>query len=116
MTTIRDILSKNLKENRRKLGITQSELAERAGISTNFVAMIELKHKFPAPETLERLSAALNIKTYELFTTSISPESIIKKIHEDILVDMERFHQKLLNDLDWIIVKAVDKALEKGKK
>jgi transcriptional regulator with XRE-family HTH domain len=113
--TIREILSKNLKENRQKLGLTQAELAERAGISTNFVAMIELKHKFPTPETLDRLSTALDIKTHELFTTSVSPDSVIKKLHEDILVDMEKFHQKIINDLDRVINKAVDKALKKKK-
>ena len=116
MMTIREILSKNLKENRQKLGLTQSELAEKAGISTNFVAMIELKHKFPTPETLDRLSTALDINTYELFTTSVSPDSVLKKLHEDILVDMEKFHQKLLNDLDQIIVRAVDKVLEREKR
>jgi len=115
MMTIREILSKNLKENRQKLGLTQSELAERAGISTNFVAMIELKHKFPTPETLDCLSTALGINTYELFTTSVSPDSVLKKLHEDILVDMEKFHQELLNNLDRIIDRAVDKALKKKK-
>jgi len=113
MMTIREILSKNLKENRQRLGLTQSELAERAGISTNFVAMIELKHKFPTPETLDRLSTALDIKTYELFTTSVSPDSVLKKLHEDILINMEKFHQEILKDLDRIIDKAVDKALKK---
>jgi transcriptional regulator with XRE-family HTH domain len=114
MMTIREILSKNLKENRHKLGITQAELAERAGISTNFVAMIELKHKFPTPETLDRLSAALDINTYELFATSVSPDSVLKKLHEDILADMENFHQKILNDLDRTVDRAVAKALKKN--
>jgi len=113
--TIRDILSKNLKENRQKLGLTQSELAEKAGISTNFVAMIELKHKFPTPETLDRLAKALDIKTYELFTTSFSPESVLKKLHKDILVDMEKFHQEILNNLEHVVNKAVDKAMNKKK-
>jgi transcriptional regulator with XRE-family HTH domain len=116
MMTIREILSKNLKVNRQKLGITQSELAERAGISTNFVAMIELKHKFPTPETLERLSKALDINTYELFSTSVSPDGVLKNLHEDILANMEKFHQKLLDDLDRSIDKAVDKALKKKKR
>ena len=113
--TIREILSKNLKENRQKLGLTQSELAERAGISTNFVAMIELKRKFPTPETLDRLSTALDINTYELFTTSVSPDSVLKKLHEDILVDMKKFHQELLTNLERNIDRAVDKALKKNK-
>jgi len=105
-----------LKENRQKLGLTQSELAEKAGISTNFVAMIELKHKFPTPETLDRLSTALDIKTYELFSTSVSPDIVIKNLHKDILLDMDKFHQKILNDIDQIINRAVDKAFEKTVK
>jgi len=110
--TIREILSKNLKENRQKIGLTQSELAERAGISTNFVAMIELKHKFPTPETLDRLSAALNVKTYELFITPASPDIILKKLHEDILLEMKEFHKKTLDDLTQTIERAVNKALK----
>jgi len=116
MMNIREILSKNIKENRKKLGLTQSELAEKAGISTNFVAMIELKHKFPTPETLERLSEALDINAYELFTTSVSPDNVIKKLHEDILVDMGKYHQKIIDDLERIIDRAVNKVLKKKKK
>jgi len=112
---IREILSKNLRENRQKLGLTQADLAERAGISTNFVAMIELKHKFPTPETLDRLSKALGINSYELFTTPGSPESILKKLHNDILVDLEKFQQKIINDLDQSVDRAVEKALNKRK-
>ncbi|MCL1928338.1 MAG: helix-turn-helix transcriptional regulator [Treponema sp.] len=112
---IREILSKNLKENRQKLGITQAELAERAGISTNFVAMIELKHKFPTPETLDQLSTALDIDTYELFTTSASPDSILRKLHNDILADMKQFHQKVIHDLNITVDNAVEKALKKQK-
>jgi transcriptional regulator with XRE-family HTH domain len=115
MMNIREILSKNLRENRQKLRLTQSELAERAGISTNFVAMIELKHKFPTPETLDRLSAALDIEAYELFSTPASPNIVLKKLHEDILVDMQKFHQKLLDDLDRTIDRAVKKNLKKKK-
>ena len=113
---LREILAKNLKENRQRLGITQSELAERAGISTNFVAMIELKHKFPTPETLDRLSSALNIKVYELFSIQASPENVLNKLHEAILIDMEKFHKTIICDLDKIIDKAMDKSLEKHLK
>ena len=102
MANIRDVLARNLKENRQKLGITQAQLAERADISTNFVAMIELKHKFPAPETLDRLAAALGIETYKLFAVQTPPEDAL-----------ERLHQAILGDLDLAIEKAVDKAIDK---
>ena len=105
MAGIREILARNLRENRKRLGITQAELAEKADISTNFVAMIELQHKFPAPETLERLAAALGIGTSELFAVQASPEEA-----------MERLQQAILSDLDRAIEKAVDKAIDRKLK
>jgi transcriptional regulator with XRE-family HTH domain len=59
MTNVKQILAQNLKENRRRLGITQPELAERAGMSTQYLAMIEIARKFPTADILERLAAAL---------------------------------------------------------
>jgi len=102
MANIREILAKNMRENRQKLGISQAELAERANISTNFVAMIELMHKFPAPETLDRIAVALGVETPELFAVPTSPEDALKKLYKEIL-----------NDLDRAICEAVDKAIDK---
>jgi len=102
MASIREILAKNMRENRQKLGISQAELAERANISTNFVAMIELMHKFPAPETLDRIAAALCLETPELFTVPTSPEYALNTLY-----------QKILDGLDRAIEEAVDKAINK---
>jgi transcriptional regulator with XRE-family HTH domain len=90
MAKIREILAQNMKAYRQRLGITQPELAERANISTNFVGMIEQKRKFPAPEILERIAAALEIETSELFATSASPQIELKKLHKEILADLDR--------------------------
>jgi len=59
MANIREILAQNLKENRRKLGITQPMLAERAGLSTHYLGMIEIGRNFPTADVLERLAEAL---------------------------------------------------------
>lgn len=90
MAKIREILAQNMKLYRQKLGITQPELAEKAKISTNFVGMIEQERKFPAPEMLDRIAAALEIETHELFTTSASPQAELKKLHEEILANLNR--------------------------
>jgi len=90
MAKIREILAQNMKLHRQKLGITQPELAERANISTNFIGMIEQRRKFPAPEMLDRIAAALEIETFELFTTSASPQAELKKLHREILADLDR--------------------------
>ncbi|MDR1868672.1 MAG: helix-turn-helix transcriptional regulator [Treponema sp.] len=90
MEKIREILAQNMKIYRQKLGITQPELAERANISTNFIGMIEQKRKFPAPEMLDRIANALEIETAELFETSASPQAELKKLHKEILSDLDR--------------------------
>ena len=90
MEKIREVLAQNMKAQRQKLGITQSELAERANTSINHIGMIEQKRKFPAPEMLERIATALEIETPELFTTSASPQAELKKLHKEILTDLDR--------------------------
>ena len=90
MAKIREILAQNIKFHRQKLGITQPELAERANISTNFIGMIEQKRKFPAPEMLDRIASALDIETFELFSVSASPQTELRKLHMEILTDIDR--------------------------
>ena len=90
MSSIREILAKNLRENRRKLGISQPKLAELANLSTHYVAMIENSHKFPTPEVLERLAVALEIYTHEFFTVHPSPESALDKLHKELVTDIKQ--------------------------
>jgi transcriptional regulator with XRE-family HTH domain len=77
-----------MKKRRRILGISQAKLARKAGISTQFVAMIELEKKFPSPEMLERLAAALEIDPPELFSMPPSPAGTLRKLHEAVLADI----------------------------
>ncbi|MCL2762267.1 MAG: helix-turn-helix domain-containing protein [Treponema sp.] len=100
MTNIRDVLANNLKENRRKCGITQSILAEKAGVSTQYIAMIELSRQFPTPDVLERIAAAFGIETHELFAVPPSPES-----------SMERLHKDIIREIREVIVEVLEKAL-----
>ena len=104
MANIREILAQNLKENRRKLGITQPELAERAGMSTQYLAMIEIARKFPTADILERLSAALGINPHQLFSVAVSPERA-----------MEQLQQSILDNIDRAMEQALDKAIEKRR-
>jgi len=96
MTNIRDILANNLKENRRKCGVSQAKLAEKAGISTQYIAMIELSRQFPTPEVLEQIAAALNIEAYELFAVPPSPESSMERLHQDIIKDIRQIFVEML--------------------
>jgi transcriptional regulator with XRE-family HTH domain len=73
MASIREIFVRNLKENRRKCGLSQEKLAEKAGVSTHHIAMIELSRNFPAIDLMERLAGALGIEVHRLFIDPDSP-------------------------------------------
>jgi transcriptional regulator with XRE-family HTH domain len=87
---LKEILAKNLRDKRRKCGLSQEKLAEKAGISTQYLAMIEIARKFPASEVLERLAGALGIKVYELFLTDHSPREELELLRQDIISEMKQ--------------------------
>jgi transcriptional regulator with XRE-family HTH domain len=78
-----------MRENRNRLGLSQSRLAERTGLSTQYIAMIELTRKFPSPEILERIASSLAIDPPELFSIQ-SAEAQIRKFKKAVLTDIEK--------------------------
>jgi transcriptional regulator with XRE-family HTH domain len=96
MTNIRHILAFNLKEHRKKLGISQAKLAEKANITTQYIAMIEVSRKFPTPEMLDRLAGALEIESYELFAVKPSAENEIKIMQNNVIKEMSRTREEVI--------------------
>ena len=105
MANVKEILAQNLKKHRKRLGITQSELADKAGLSTQYLGMIEIARNFPTADVLERLATALGIKSNELFSVADSPERA-----------MEQLQQTILNNIDLAMEHALDKAIKKRGK
>jgi len=89
LKNLRELLAYNMKENRNRLGFSQSRLAERTGLSTQYIAMIELTRKFPSPEMLERIANALEIDPPELFSIQIA-EAQIRKFKKSVLIEIEK--------------------------
>ncbi|MCL2442985.1 MAG: helix-turn-helix domain-containing protein [Treponema sp.] len=85
MAYVKEIFAENLKKNRRKLGISQEILAERAGISTHYVSMIEMARNFPKSDVIERLASALEIEVHELFLVPRAPADELEKLHQSII-------------------------------
>jgi len=102
---IRETFARNLRENRRKSGLTQAQLAEKAEVSTHYIALIELARNIPKVETIERFAKALNIEIYELFIVPLSPAMEMKKIKESIIADLKD-----------IVKESVDEAFEQERK
>ncbi len=59
-------IGKKLKDARKKLGLKQSDVAEKADISVNYYARIERNEENPTLETLERVLKALKLKSSDV--------------------------------------------------
>ena len=66
---IYEMISKNIKANRKKASLTQAELAERTGFSHEFIRRIEAPDakKYFSVDTLVQIAKALDIKIEQLF-------------------------------------------------
>ncbi|GHV54431.1 hypothetical protein AGMMS49579_14990 [Spirochaetia bacterium] len=100
MAGIREVLATNLKEYRRMRGYSQDKLAELANISSQYLATIETCRKFPTPEVMDLLAAALGIKTHQLFEVSATPEEAL-----------ERLYQTVAGNIGRVVADAVEKTL-----
>ena len=95
MTSLRSVLAFNMKVQRQVLGITQERLAEKVNTSTHYIGMIENEKKFPTPEMLERIAAALEIDAPALFSLKSYPSSDAGTI--------AKFQEQVLNDIAQVI-------------
>jgi len=98
MTNIRDILAKNMRAYRNALGFTQAQLAEKVNTSTHYIGMIETKNKFPSPEMLDRIAAALEIDTIDLFSTEINLPETMKSYRKVALKNIRHLLVQILDE------------------
>jgi transcriptional regulator with XRE-family HTH domain len=63
----RDLLSRNIKRFRGRIGLSQMDLALALDISITFLSDIETGKKWVSARTLAQIAKALRIEVYELF-------------------------------------------------
>jgi len=107
-TTIRGLLAANIKAARKRLKITQAQLAEKVGTSTSFIGEIEVCRKFPSPANLEGIASALCMEPYQLFCEEknnhldINKQILLPKVQEEL-------KKTIKADIDNIIYKYMSK-------
>ena len=97
-TDIKEIFAANLKENRRKNGLTQEKLAEKADISLRYIAMLELGKSFPSGEMLEKLAQALDIQAFQLFYPLATLDGALLHLEQSILTKIEKVVGATVNE------------------
>jgi len=100
MTNIRELFAENLRKYRHAAGLSQAKLAERAGTSTYYIGMLEIRRKFPSPEMMARLARALGVDTTELFLREAAPEEAARS-----------YRKAALEDVRWVLEKAIEERL-----
>jgi len=92
-TELRGVLSANIKHYRGLRNWSQVVLAEKMGISTNFLADIETGKSWVSSSTLTKLANIFEVDVYELFKYPKTPKDetkeVIKSIVNDISVSIE---------------------------
>jgi len=69
---IRSILANNLKEQRKKMGLSQEKFAEISGLSIQSINDIEGCRKWISDKTITKLSKALNLECYQLLMPKLT--------------------------------------------
>ncbi|MEI2397035.1 helix-turn-helix domain-containing protein [Paenibacillus phytohabitans] len=73
------LIGERIKSIRRSRGLTQEELAERAGIKSSYVTGIETGKRNSSLKTISKLLTALEVEPWELFNFS---EIESEELHE----------------------------------
>jgi transcriptional regulator with XRE-family HTH domain len=79
--TLKQIFIQNLKDFRKKEGISQMKLAEKCDISLGYIGEIEGGRKFPSTDMIEKIAYVLRIDPYRLF---INPKE--NNVHDNKLL------------------------------
>lgn len=94
---LRAVLAENIKKFRNRRSWNQLLLAERLGISANFLSEIETGKGWVSPSTLVKLANVLEIEVFELFI----PKNLQNTAQNDLENEkMKRFVKDLTLALD----------------
>lgn len=109
-------IGKNIRKCRRDRGFTQKEIAEKLGVTPDYVSKVENAQKHPSLKLLDRLAILYDMEMSE-FITGVNPEhdnygmpelfNIIKNFEPETKVLLLKTAQSFVE---------VDEALKKSKK
>lgn len=95
---IKDSIGLRMREIRTKRGFTQESLAEKVGLSTNFVGSIERGEVNASFQTLEAIAKALDSDLRQFFDTEyleVNERELSKLLHKQIKY-LDRDQKRLL--------------------
>jgi transcriptional regulator with XRE-family HTH domain len=102
----RELLSRNIKRFRERLGFSQLDLSLELEISTTFLSDIETCQKWVSPKTLSKIARVLKTEVYELFKPD--DEAHDTEVYPDISAEIVQY----LNTVDDTLVKQITHSIQ----
>ena len=87
MSTIQERLGRRIQQLRDAVGLTQAQLADRAGVNPEHISRIERAEKGPSIELLDRIAGALGLPIKSLFDFEEEPAEDARKTAIASLLD-----------------------------
>ena len=88
--TLKQVFISNLKEFRKREGLSQMKLAEYCNTATSYIGDIEIGRRFPSIDMIEKIADVLRIEPYHFFK---------KKIENNNYSDTENLFPRLPNSM-----------------
>jgi transcriptional regulator with XRE-family HTH domain len=92
-------IGKIIKEVRLEKALTQTELAQKSGISNAYLSQIESEKQEPSLDTLEKISEVLDTPVYILFFKAINEENIQNPDNKRFTKEIKRAMKGLIDEL-----------------
>lgn len=93
----------NIKIYRKKQGLTQKELAEKANISRSYLADVENNRYNPSLDVLQSIASALGISAQQFFKGNLKEKDEIDEIEEDIKLILKKIKKISKSDREKIL-------------
>jgi len=77
--SLQQIFITNLKRIRKERGLSQMTLSEKCDTTSNYIGQIEMGRRIPSFEKIEKIAAALEVPSYELFIYEDAEKKEVKK-------------------------------------
>jgi transcriptional regulator with XRE-family HTH domain len=116
---LKQIFIHNLREFRKKEGLSQMRLAEYCDTATSYIGDIEIGRRFPSIDMIEKIADALRIEPYHFFKNETEnsnnsdtdklfpslPNSMKKQIKTQIKTQIEKSTNEIMIEINEIFTK-----------
>jgi len=97
---LRSLVSLNIKRFRLNAGLSQEELAERAGISVPYMGALERGEKWPSPDTFAGLAQGLGVEPHDLMRAENASSREVGRIVGKLIADINALVSDSLNAMN----------------